>query len=116
MASFVSKMWLNLKLSKLTVVGKSVAADRLDGDVVVMHRANQTSYTDLNLWKRQAEIVAENQASQIWAKIHRVRKNSSQRRGRMKNLLVVATTGSIGRGVAVEILKRIVAGVPSHWV
>ncbi|GAA48018.1 hypothetical protein CLF_101082 [Clonorchis sinensis] len=95
--------------------GKSVAADRLDGDVVVMHRANQTSYTDLNLWKRQAEIVAENQASQIWAKIHRVRKNSSEKRSRVKNLLVVdwalgqtagVTTSKSGDGGLLILIKR----------
>ncbi|GAA51254.1 hypothetical protein CLF_105773 [Clonorchis sinensis] len=40
----------------LTVQGKSVAADRLDGDVVLIHRANRISYTDLNLWKRQARF------------------------------------------------------------
>ncbi|GAA51380.1 hypothetical protein CLF_106013 [Clonorchis sinensis] len=35
---------------------KSVTADRLDGDVVLIHRANRISYTDLNLWKRQARF------------------------------------------------------------
>ncbi|GAA54765.1 phosphatidylinositol transfer protein alpha isoform [Clonorchis sinensis] len=70
---------------RVVIVGKSVAADRLDGDVVLIQRANRTSYTDLNLWKRQAEIVAENQASQILAKIHRPRNGRQGSRDRRRD-------------------------------
>ncbi|GAA28788.2 hypothetical protein CLF_111461 [Clonorchis sinensis] len=48
-----------LQQKLLLLPGKSDAENKLDGDMVLIHRANRTSYTDLNLWKRQPKLWQE---------------------------------------------------------
>ncbi|GAA57607.1 hypothetical protein CLF_112964 [Clonorchis sinensis] len=83
--------------------------------MALIHKANRTPYTDLNLWKRQAKIVAENQASQTWTKIHRdVRVlthvyHKSRCRGR------VQTTDLPLRTLVIPGLDALIAVIDTTW-